>query len=817
MPSLNINSLFKGKKATTVPVIPVPKNVKQALCIDEAHPNGRFKLEPTEGMCLYDQCYLFEDVNYVNKDENKKTDTLLELMKLYKSMPGQFKFTFANEQRDMTAFMEEIFCPIHGEKFPELKEGIGCWINQKIEEGVRDIKRTLMLTVTCRARSFEEAASYFATLDTTLQNIFASLGSRLYRMSGVERLAVLQRMLRAGGQGIPPERLKQGNDGWKNQILPASMEQHMDYMKLNDQYVSVLFAQDYSQTLREDKVIHGLCELPFPTYITLDMEPVEKRLVREKYLNAHTSNERVIANERSRNNSLGQFGQGVSYQLDKKKTELEETMALIDDNDEEGVFVGLLVYVSAESLEELTQRVDTLKQNAITNNYTLETYNHRQLKALNTVLPIGGRQVNHMRFFLTSSAVALQPFYASDLQDKDGYVYGLNETTKRLLRGNRKKLPSPHGMISGHTGSGKSYCIKTTEIAPTLILTDDDEFVIDPNNEQKDFIGGLHGGQYFDFTPHCQIYLNPFEVPPHIADGRDVDRDVFVAEMKSYADSFCEAVMKNIVVTQVHFMYIGRAVEQMYREYFSQRFQSRKNVPTWTKVRENLIRQMGAMEHQEERKTILEIINSLEEYTEGAYDFFAYPSNQDMHSRLVGFGLKNLPEAAKKPAMITIMECLKMRIRKNDSEHRATHLIVDETQTLCEDESSADFLLYAVETYRKMGAIITLAFQNLTHVLEHPKLRDMLSNCPLKLFFDQGGVDADSLSRIQELSAVEYRALSNSEPGHGVMVWGSQVYLMDGRMDKTNVLYAKFNTDAHEKAEEEKRREQERKEQEEEA
>lgn len=39
-------------------------------------------------------------------------------------------------------------------------------------------------------------------------------------------------------------------------------------------------------------------------------------------------------------------------------------MDQLDENDEEGVFLGLLVLVYADSLEELTQRVDILKKKA---------------------------------------------------------------------------------------------------------------------------------------------------------------------------------------------------------------------------------------------------------------------------------------------------------------------------------------------------------------------------------------------------------------------------------------------------------------------
>ena len=70
-----------------------------------------------------------------------------------------------------------------------------------------------------------------------------------------------------------------------------------------------------------------------------------------------------------------------------------------------------------------------------------------------------------MRFFLTSSLVAFQPFFAQDVIEPGGQMMGLNRTTKHFIVGNRKKLPNPHGIIVGFSGSGKSMLIKLTELS----------------------------------------------------------------------------------------------------------------------------------------------------------------------------------------------------------------------------------------------------------------------------------------------------------------------------------------------------------------
>lgn len=229
MAKIDANSAFAKGKALTQPVVKLPRSVKQSLCIDKAYSSGNFKIEPMNGEAMYDQCYLFEDINYVNKDIHKKDTTLREIMNLLKSLDGAFKITIANEQREMNEFMDEIFNPINAAEYPILEDGMGKWINQKLDEGTKDIKKTMMLTVTCRAHSIEEAEAYFSTVDTTLQNVFRMLKSRIYKMSALERMALLSRMLKAGKESLPPAHISPDDSGWKNQILPSSIDSDVDY------------------------------------------------------------------------------------------------------------------------------------------------------------------------------------------------------------------------------------------------------------------------------------------------------------------------------------------------------------------------------------------------------------------------------------------------------------------------------------------------------------------------------------------------------------------------------------------------------------
>ena len=62
-----------------------------------------------------------------------------------------------------------------------------------------------------------------------------------------------------------------------------------------------------------------------------------------------------------------------------------------------------------------------------------------------------------------------------------------------------------------------------------------------------------------------------------------------------------------------------------------------------------------------------------------------------------------------------------------------------------------------------------------------------------------------SLAEIQPLSEREFRALGTGKPGEGVIVWNKKVVLFNARIEKDNILYEKYSTNFHEKAQRKER------------
>ena len=107
MAIFNADVRFRDQKRMSLPITKVPKNVREAFHIDTLYENGIAKLEKGKKNCLYDRCYLFEEINYINKDDGEKTRFLNQFMSWLKAMNVDFKITVANEYQSAAEFIRK--------------------------------------------------------------------------------------------------------------------------------------------------------------------------------------------------------------------------------------------------------------------------------------------------------------------------------------------------------------------------------------------------------------------------------------------------------------------------------------------------------------------------------------------------------------------------------------------------------------------------------------------------------------------------------------------------------------------------------------
>ena len=121
--------------------------------------------------------------------------------------------------------------------------------------------------------------------------------------------------------------------------------------------------------------------------------------------------------------------------------------------------------------------------------------------------------------------------------------------------------------------------------------------------------------------------------------------------------------MKNITVTQEHDSVISRCTERVFAKTFVQK--KLKQQPTLVMLRDEIRQELRQTSNQHDEDIIRAIYNCLEEYTEGSCDMLARPSTIKINSRLIGFGMANVPENNWEAVMVTILHYLSMRMDYN--------------------------------------------------------------------------------------------------------------------------------------------------------
>ena len=796
-------SLFKGKgfstcKKMTEPVYKTPSCIREALDIARVHKDGIFEIEPDGGRNrtrLFDKVYEFSDINYVNKDDKEKEQICLSFCKFLNSMNVDFKIHAVNEPRNMEKVRKKVLLPEEEEgEVKELVRANNRLIETALEKGEPHIQKKKYLTVTCRRRSYKDAKAYFNVLEAAIYPVFQAMRSSLKELGVQERLETLYHYFHDDGTpGFCWDDLKETGRNWKNELTPYSLNHEVRCLNYGEECMQILFVPKLPSSLDESKVMAGLTEVSFYMSVTLDCACIPRNILKEKLEALNLNNEVSINQEMQINAKNKNFASGPSYLKSKKKEELEDYMDQIDDNDENGFFMQMLVAVRGKDQKELAENVETIKLIGAGMGINFVVDYNQQLQALNTLLPIGARRVDHMRAMLTSSMVAFQPFHAKDYIQPGGTFFGVNKLTKNIIVLNRKKMKNSNACFFGHSGSGKSMMLKLTEIGQAYVATNDDIFMIDPQNEME-AVTKKFGGQFFDLTASSGIFLNPFEVPEEVL--YTTDRKIqaqFVGAKADFVEAFVYSCLKGTIPTGVHKTLIVRCIKKLYDQVFGEK-----------KPKSPILGQFRQILMEQREPEARDLYGALEAYTDGTFDMFSKDSTLDINNRFVVFGMKNVPSTMWETCMITVMHLLSMRMDYNTSLQKATRFICDEAQYVCRNNSSADQLLKAFITYRKYGGICTACFQNISSILGNPDVKDMVSNCDLKVLLDQGGSDQNALRSILELSATEFQELANPQPGQCLIVYGNQILMCDAYIDPSNPLYDLYSTNFHEKAAREK-------------
>ncbi|MEW4402901.1 VirB4-like conjugal transfer ATPase, CD1110 family [Enterococcus sp. AN402] len=667
-------------------------------------------------------------------------------------------------------------------------------LNDKIKEGVSNIRRHRYLTYSINAENADSAAHQLSRIETETSRILSTIGSKAHLMNGTERLSVIHSLLNPYKPfyfDYQKDISARSVQTTKDCIAPTQIDfkpdgLFTDCFKLdNGVYGQVLVMKKFGSEL-SDRALADIVDLPIPMAVTWFVQPMEKsKAINFVRTRSAWIDKEIIEEQRSAVNKGYDFSilpQELKYSKDETEDVLDH---LQNKNQRLYVFTGL-IYTYAESKEALDNQVMRIISTARQNSIEVDTYDYRQRRGLNSILPLGHNHVEISRMFTTAQVAILVPFATQELDDFGGNYYGQNKHSKNLVICDRKKLTSPMGFVCGKTGSGKGMFIKT-EMTGTIFSNPGDEiFIIDRAGEYTE-ITERYGGNTYHFGVGTNTYLNPFDTVSVEHLGRSEQIAFKIDAMLAQAGASAAEAGQNLSETDQSI--IQRCVEFA----FERAIEREDNLPPTLQDFYDIARQQP--EHQ-----AANIALRYERFVKGSMDFFNHQSNMDFNNRIIDFNLKDLPDSMLVFALINVCEAVRNRMYYNAKRGIRTWLYVEEMQSLFAYPTVLNYFSRFSNEGRKFGLLLTGITQNAVAMLNNKAAQNIVLNADFLMLLKQSPLDRMKWVELLNLSEQEEECIDESaEAGDGLLIAGNARVPIRGKFPSGNVLYDLFSTNPNEK------------------
>lgn len=780
-------------KAATKPLFSVPERVQELIPIRSIAKDGIFCLEdrPDGEAIQFDKAYLFLDTNFATMDDFEKTDFLKQYCSLLNSLNVTFKIIVMNNNRNMEEVRKGIFLRNEDARFSGIIQSYNRHIEEALTKGRSGIEQIRLFILSVRRQDVEEARSYFRSIEASITVNFKQLQSGLIPLNAQERLKYLYSFYHFGNEeySFDFDRTFERKADWKDFILPRMVRYSenergiMDgeTLQIDDIFVRSFYLPKLPNAvdpLTVTKLTAGAWHVTF----TCDVTAIPDDVARKRLTDLYMQNGRAIEKQQQIRNNARAWSSDITYERRREREELESYMDILNDNDEKMFYVGVYAVLSAKSRAQLEHDCVSFLSSAEGEGFSFVPARYEQIEAVNTALPTGARFLTVMQPVFTQPLSAFTPFNVHELYDRGGIFYGINQLSKNVLIGDRKKLRNGNGFILGVTGGGKGMDAKQ-EMMQVYLKGTDDIIIIDPQNEYKDIAECL-GEQFIDFSAESRHYINPL----------DTDTLAYLPSVKAFIADKTELMLSMFSqlsdreITAQDKSLIGRCVNRIYEPL--QSGMKMRTSPTLADFYDVMGNQPEPQAYQ--------LRFALELFVKGALDLFAHESNVSRKGRLTVYGIADLGKEQAGIGMLIMLEGIRSRIAENARRGRATWLYIDEFHNLTAEEFSARYLEKIWKEVRKLGGLCTGATQNIADLLQTKTVETMLCNSEYLSLLNQSDIEIDLLGNLLGLSENLLDYVHNVPPGCGLLKFGNKYIPKDNRLPKDSVMYQLFNTNFHE-------------------
>lgn len=446
----------------------------------------------------------------------------------------------------------------------------------------------------------------------------------------------------------------------------------------------------------------------------------------------------------------------------KVQTTLEDAYSMQDQlvkGAERFFQFGLYITVPSPSVQELDNTSKLVESTLRSLSTTLRPTTLQMEEGFLSTQPLSYDPLFLTHNMDTTSLATTFPFVSSELIDKEGLIYGINEHNDSLVILDRFKQENGNATIFAKSGAGKSYMIKL-EILRAMMFGIE-VIVIDPEREYV-AISNSVGGDYINFAPNSPVKINPFDLSQLRESGEDeLGRKILTLT------GFLKLLMG--ALNPIETALLDRALNTTYRlKGITSDPKTQLNPPAGgPPLMEDLYKVLVGMEDP----NAASLAARMERFIKGSLvGIFSAPSNINIKNQLTVFSVRDLPDELRPLAMYLILDFIWTKIR---NEPKKRLLVVDEAWYMMKAPDSANFLVEMAKRARKYQLGLTTITQDVEDFLVQERGKEIISNSSIQILLKQAPASIELLGEVFHLSIAEKRLLLSAQVGQGLFFAGN--------------------------------------------
>ena len=401
-------------------------------------------------------------------------------------------------------------------------------------------------------------------------------------------------------------------------------------------------------------------------------------------------------------------------------------------------------------------------------------------------MPLGVNKLKVERLLNTRAAAIFLPFAVKELWQDDGMYYGLNGVSKQMILYNRSSAVNGNGCIFGVPGSGKSFSAKR-EIVNVLLHTDDEVFVIDPENEYGPLAKLFHGSS-IRIAPGSGVHINPMDMGlDYSAEGDDP-----ITMKADFIASICEAATgSRYPLTPIQKSVIDRCVKNVYKGYVDElRATGKTEDPTIVPTLMDLYKEIQLQPEPEAHNLAL----TLEKFVKGTQNTFAFRTNVNINNRFTIYNIKDIGTGMKAIGLQVCLDNIWNKMIENYKKGKRTWLYCDEFHLLTQTEISAKYTQQIWRRARKWNGIPTGITQQVEDMMKTEEGRAIIGNSEFVMMLQMNPYGRAQMQQMYNLTDAEMEYITSSGSGHGLIYNGKDIIPFIDEFPRDTKLYKAMTT-----------------------